>query len=158
MYTTVNDILLQMVFKHYTICIADASWWFWCIFQKKSKWVLGHSRNLKCKMWFKYVNIFIEFIHYRQKESKIDSIYFFALFMVKILQLHYRKLYFLLCNKKSRCDFDDKLKVGDFRYKHLTQITIKVRTTLLTFTIWNGTFLKNEPFMSYQRFKKGGRV
>ena len=26
------------------------------------------------------------------------------------------------------------------------------------FTIWNVTFLKNEPFMSYQRFKKGGRV
>ena len=35
--------------------------------------------------------------------------------------------YFLLCNKKSRCDFDDKLKVGDVRYKHLTQITIKVQ-------------------------------
>ena len=34
--------------------------------------------------------------------------------------------YFLLCNKKSRCDFDDKLKVGDVRYKHLTQITITV--------------------------------
>ena len=29
--------------------------------------------------------------------------------------------------KKSRCDFDDKLKVGDVRYKHLTQITIKVQ-------------------------------
>ena len=36
-------------------------------------------------------------------------------------------IYFLLCNKKSRCDFDDKLKVGDVRYKHLTQITIKVQ-------------------------------
>ena len=35
--------------------------------------------------------------------------------------------YFLLCNKKSRCDFDDELKVGDVRYKHLTQITIKVQ-------------------------------
>ena len=35
-------------------------------------------------------------------------------------------MYFLPCNKKSRCDFDDKLKVGDVRYKHLTQITIKV--------------------------------
>ena len=35
--------------------------------------------------------------------------------------------YFLLCNKKSRCDFDDKLNVGDVRYKHLTQITIKVQ-------------------------------
>ena len=31
-------------------------------------------------------------------------------------------------------------------------------TTLLTFTIWNVTLLKNEPFMRYQRFKKGGRV
>ena len=28
----------------------------------------------------------------------------------------------------------------------------------MTFTIWNVTLLKNEPFMSYQRFKKGGRV
>ena len=35
--------------------------------------------------------------------------------------------YFLLCNKKSRSDFDDKLKVGDVRYKHLTQITIEVQ-------------------------------
>ena len=37
------------------------------------------------------------------------------------------RMYFLLSNKKSRCDFDDKLKVGDVRYKHLTQITIKVQ-------------------------------
>ena len=35
--------------------------------------------------------------------------------------------YFLLCNKKSRFDFADELKVGDVRYKHLTQITIKVQ-------------------------------
>ena len=26
------------------------------------------------------------------------------------------------------------------------------------FTIWSVTFLKNEPFMIYQRFKKGGRI
>ena len=37
------------------------------------------------------------------------------------------KRYFLLCNKKSRCDFDDELKVGDVRYKHLTKITNKVQ-------------------------------
>ena len=36
-------------------------------------------------------------------------------------------LYFLLCNKKSRFDFADELKVGYVRYKHLTQITIKVQ-------------------------------
>ena len=36
-------------------------------------------------------------------------------------------MYFLLCNKKSRVDFADELKVGDVRYKHLTQITIKVQ-------------------------------
>ena len=36
-------------------------------------------------------------------------------------------LYFLLCNKKSRFDFADEFKVGDVRYKHLTQITIKVQ-------------------------------
>ena len=34
--------------------------------------------------------------------------------------------YFLLCNKKSRFDFADELKVGDVRYKQ-TQITIKVQ-------------------------------
>ena len=28
--------------------------------------------------------------------------------------------YFLLCNKKSRFDFADELKVGYVRYKHLT--------------------------------------
>ena len=28
----------------------------------------------------------------------------------------------------------------------------------MTFSIWNVTLLKNEPFMSYQRFNKGGRV
>ena len=43
-----------------------------------------------------------------------------------LLNIH-DNIYFLLCNKKSRCDFDDKLKVGDVRYKHLTQITIKVQ-------------------------------
>ena len=36
-------------------------------------------------------------------------------------------VYFLLCNKKSRLDFADELKVGYVRYKHLTQITIKVQ-------------------------------
>ena len=46
------------------------------------------------------------------------------------LQMHNIKLlemlqkiatyYFLLCNKKSRFDFADELKVGDVRYKHLT--------------------------------------
>ena len=29
--------------------------------------------------------------------------------------------------KKGRFDFSDELKVGDVRYKHLTQITIKVQ-------------------------------
>ena len=43
--------------------------------------------------------------------------------------------YFLLCNKKSRFDLANEFKVGDVRYKHLTQITIKVQTTLLTFSI-----------------------
>ena len=36
-------------------------------------------------------------------------------------------LYFLVCNKKSRFDFADELKIGDVRYKHLTQITIKAQ-------------------------------
>ena len=36
-------------------------------------------------------------------------------------------IYFLLCNKKSRSDFADELKVGYVRYKHLTKITIKVQ-------------------------------
>ena len=37
------------------------------------------------------------------------------------------KKYFLLCNKKSRFDFADEFKVGYVRYKHSTQITIKVQ-------------------------------
>ena len=36
-------------------------------------------------------------------------------------------LYFLLCNRKSRFDFADELKVGDVRYKHLAETTIKVQ-------------------------------
>ena len=35
--------------------------------------------------------------------------------------------YFLVCNKKSRFDFADELEIGDVRYKHFTQITIKVQ-------------------------------
>ena len=45
-------------------------------------------------------------------------------YITEILLLNY---YFLLCNKKSRFDFADELKVGYVRYKHLTQITIKVQ-------------------------------
>ena len=37
-------------------------------------------------------------------------------------------MYFLDCNKNlSRFDFAGELKIGDVRYKHLTQITIKVQ-------------------------------
>ena len=42
------------------------------------------------------------------------------------LEIVATKMYFL-CNKKSLFDFADELKVGDVRYKHLTQITIKVQ-------------------------------
>ena len=42
-------------------------------------------------------------------------------------QMGTKKNYFLVCNKKSRFDFADELKIGDVRYKHLTQITIKVQ-------------------------------
>ena len=44
---------------------------------------------------------------------------------VALLRKNY-SIYFLVCNKKSRFDFADELKIGDVRYKHLTQITIKV--------------------------------
>ena len=37
-------------------------------------------------------------------------------------------------------------------------INNKQSTTLFTFIIWNVTIFENEPFMSYKRFKKGGRV
>ena len=38
------------------------------------------------------------------------------------------KLILLPCLQKNiRFDFDDELKIGDVRYKHLTQITIKVQ-------------------------------
>ena len=47
--------------------------------------------------------------------------------IVVVRQIYIITIYLLLCNKKSRCYFDDKLKVGDVRYKHLTQITIKVQ-------------------------------
>ena len=31
------------------------------------------------------------------------------------------KNYFLVCQKKKPVDFDDELRIGDVRYKHLTQ-------------------------------------
>ena len=37
------------------------------------------------------------------------------------------KYYFLLCNKKSRFDFADELKVRDVGYDNITKITIKVQ-------------------------------
>ena len=36
-------------------------------------------------------------------------------FMVGFTNFGSKILYFLLCNKKSRCDFDDKLKVGNVK-------------------------------------------
>ena len=35
--------------------------------------------------------------------------------------------YFLVYKKNIRFDFDDELKIGDVRYKHLTQTTIKAQ-------------------------------
>ena len=46
---------------------------------------------------------------------------------VKMSQKGQTKKYFLVCNKKSRFDFADELKVGDVRYIHLTETTIKVQ-------------------------------
>ena len=43
---------------------------------------------------------------------------------------NWRKKYILTSSfaiKKSQFDFADELKIGDVRYKHLTQITIKVQ-------------------------------
>ena len=54
--------------------------------------------------------------------------------ILKSLCQFYRNIYFLVCNKKTRFDFADELKIGDVRYKHLTQITIKVQL-FLTFSI-----------------------
>ena len=65
------------------------------------------------------------------------------------------KNYFLVYDKNIRFDFADKLKIGDVRYKPLTKITIKVQ---LFWRLSYVTFLKNKPFMSNRRFKKGGRV
>ena len=56
--------------------------------------------------------------------------------------------------QKKPVDFDDELKTGDVRYDDMT-VNKNESSTLLTFTIWNITMLKNEPFMSYPRFKKG---
>ena len=55
--------------------------------------------------------------------------------------------------KNIRLTFDDELKIEDVRYDNMTKITIK-STSLLTFTIWNKTLLKNELFLSNRRFKK----
>ena len=49
------------------------------------------------------------------------------LIQIKLKYLPFYAKYFLLCNKKSRFDFADELKVGYVRYKHWTQITIKVQ-------------------------------
>ena len=38
-----------------------------------------------------------------------------------------KKYYFVLYNKNIRFGFDDELKIGDVRNKHLTLITIKVQ-------------------------------
>ena len=40
-----------------------------------------------------------------------------------------------ITKKNIRFDFDGEIKIRYVRYKHLTEITIKVHTTLLTFTI-----------------------
>ena len=54
--------------------------------------------------------------------------------------------------KKYPVDFDDELKIGDVRYDDMTYITIKVQ---LFWRLPYVTFLKNEPFLSNRRFKKG---
>ena len=58
------------------------------------------------------------------------------------------KIYLLLYKKYIRFDFDDQSKIVGVRYKNLTKITIKVQV-FWAFIIWNVTFFKNEPFMSY---------
>ena len=36
-------------------------------------------------------------------------------------------MYLLLYNKNIRLDFDDELKIGDFRYDNMTKIIIKIQ-------------------------------
>ena len=67
------------------------------------------------------------------------------------------RIYFLLCNKKKpvwlwRRIINQGCKIQPYDLNNNQSIT------LLTFTIGNVTFLKNEPFMIYQRLKKSGRV
>ena len=50
-----------------------------------------------------------------------------SILSVVISDCNFFEKYFLVCNKKSRFDFADELKIGDVRYKHLTQITIEVQ-------------------------------
>ena len=57
-------------------------------------------------------------------QTEIDESKVAILTLKLYLKINY---YFLVCNKKSRFDFADELKIGDVRYKHLTQIIIKVQ-------------------------------
>ena len=76
----------------------------------RKKVYLGHKKTLSCNFFFeeKLVCLFLSDISF----NFVHSLYFY---------------YFLVCNKKRRFDFADELKIGDVRYKHLTQITIKVQ-------------------------------
>ena len=60
-------------------------------------------------------------------------------------------MYFLLCNKKSRFDFADELKVGDVRYKHLTQIT---KSTFFESPITHKRFIFEHSYISYGKRQK----
>ena len=60
-------------------------------------------------------------------------------------------IYFLFCNKNIQ--FDDKLKIRDVRYDNMTKYN--------SFDIYHTkhiTMLKNGPFQSNRRFKKGAWV
>ena len=61
--------------------------------------------------------------------------------------------YFLVCNKKKQVWLCRRIKSRTCQIQTF-ELSNNQSTTLLTFTIWNVTFLKNELFMSYQRFKK----
>ena len=61
--------------------------------------------------------------YYLQKLTKIDKTNILLMKLIKLknfINQVQKIFYFLLCNKKSRFDFADELKVGDVRYKHLT--------------------------------------
>ena len=80
---------------------------------------------------------------YNMHSTSAGNSFFFLVFIYHPRQIKYP------------VNFDGELKIGDVRYDKMIQITIKVQLFWrLLYEMWK-LCLKNEPFMSNRRFKKG---